>query len=103
MFGFKIIRQYERGVVLRWGRALPGIREPGLTWVNPFTDGCARSTCRSPWQLVLLQDHRRPAGRADTVIDRLQGRAIFLLGDELRRPPAASRRRTPSRRSSAAA
>lgn len=38
MFGFKIIRQFERGVVFRWGRALPGIREPGLTWVNPFTD-----------------------------------------------------------------
>src|SRR5262249_44515321 len=38
VFGFKIIRQYERGVVFRWGRALPGIREPGLTWVNPFTD-----------------------------------------------------------------
>jgi regulator of protease activity HflC (stomatin/prohibitin superfamily) len=38
IFGFKIIRQYERGVVFRWGRALPGIREPGLTWVNPFTD-----------------------------------------------------------------
>src|SRR5215471_4817225 len=38
MFGFKIIRQYQRGVVFRWGRALPGIREPGLTWVNPVTD-----------------------------------------------------------------
>jgi regulator of protease activity HflC (stomatin/prohibitin superfamily) len=38
MFGFKIIRQYERGIVFRWGRALPGVREPGLTWVNPFTD-----------------------------------------------------------------
>lgn len=38
MFGFKIISQYERGVVFRWGRALPGIRQPGLTWVNPFTD-----------------------------------------------------------------
>jgi regulator of protease activity HflC (stomatin/prohibitin superfamily) len=38
MFGFKIITQYEQGVVFRWGRALPGIRQPGLTWVNPFTD-----------------------------------------------------------------
>jgi regulator of protease activity HflC (stomatin/prohibitin superfamily) len=38
LFGFKIISQYERGVVFRWGRALPGIREPGLIWVNPFTD-----------------------------------------------------------------
>ena len=38
MFGFKVITQYERGVVLRFGRVLPGIRQPGLTWVNPVTD-----------------------------------------------------------------
>jgi regulator of protease activity HflC (stomatin/prohibitin superfamily) len=38
MFGFKIINQVEQGIVFRWGRALPGIRQPGLTWVNPFTD-----------------------------------------------------------------
>jgi regulator of protease activity HflC (stomatin/prohibitin superfamily) len=38
VFGFKIITQYEKGIVFRFGRALPGVREPGLTWVNPFTD-----------------------------------------------------------------
>jgi len=38
MLGFKIINQYEQGIVFRWGRVLPGLREPGLTWVNPFTD-----------------------------------------------------------------
>ncbi|MGH3205914.1 MAG: SPFH domain-containing protein, partial [Streptosporangiaceae bacterium] len=38
MFGFKIITQYEQGVVFRFGRTLPGTRAPGLTWVNPFTD-----------------------------------------------------------------
>jgi regulator of protease activity HflC (stomatin/prohibitin superfamily) len=38
MFGFKIIAQYEQGIVFRFGRALPGLRQPGLTWVNPFTD-----------------------------------------------------------------
>src|SRR5256885_5326206 len=38
MFGFKVIRQYEQGIVFRWGRVLPGVREPGLTWVNPFID-----------------------------------------------------------------
>ena len=37
MFGFKIIAQYEKGIVFRFGRALPGIREAGLTWVNAFT------------------------------------------------------------------
>jgi regulator of protease activity HflC (stomatin/prohibitin superfamily) len=38
MFGFKVITQYEQGIVFRFGRVLPGIRQPGLTWVNPFTD-----------------------------------------------------------------
>jgi regulator of protease activity HflC (stomatin/prohibitin superfamily) len=38
MFGFKIIKQYERGIVFRWGRALPGIRDAGLTWVNPISE-----------------------------------------------------------------
>ena len=38
MFGFKIIRQYEQGVVFRWGRALPGTRQPGLIWINPIID-----------------------------------------------------------------
>ena len=37
MSGFKIISQYERGIVFRFGRALPGERKPGLIWVNPFT------------------------------------------------------------------
>jgi regulator of protease activity HflC (stomatin/prohibitin superfamily) len=38
MFGFRIIAQYEQGIVFRWGRALPGVRQPGLIWINPFTD-----------------------------------------------------------------
>jgi regulator of protease activity HflC (stomatin/prohibitin superfamily) len=38
MLGFKVITQFERGIVFRWGRVLPGVRAPGLTWVNPFTD-----------------------------------------------------------------
>jgi regulator of protease activity HflC (stomatin/prohibitin superfamily) len=38
MLGFKIVTQYERGIVFRWGRVLPAVREPGLIWVNPFTD-----------------------------------------------------------------
>jgi regulator of protease activity HflC (stomatin/prohibitin superfamily) len=37
MFGFRIIRQYEQGIVFRFGQALPGVRKPGLIWINPFT------------------------------------------------------------------
>jgi regulator of protease activity HflC (stomatin/prohibitin superfamily) len=38
MFGFKIIRQYEQGLVFRWGKLLPSVRGAGLTWVNPVSD-----------------------------------------------------------------
>jgi regulator of protease activity HflC (stomatin/prohibitin superfamily) len=38
VFGFKVINQYEQGIVFRWGRALPDIRQPGLIWINPFSD-----------------------------------------------------------------
>ncbi len=37
MFGFKVVTQYEKGLVFRFGKAQPGLREAGLTWVNPFT------------------------------------------------------------------
>jgi len=62
MFGFKIIRQFERGVVFRWGRALPGIREPGLTWVNPFTDRLRKvnmqiTTVAVPGQETITRDN----------------------------------------------
>ncbi len=38
VFGFKVINQYEQGIVFRFGKMLPDLRQPGLTWVNPFTD-----------------------------------------------------------------
>ncbi len=38
MFGFKVINQYEQGLVFRWGKMQPAARQPGLTWVNPLTD-----------------------------------------------------------------
>ncbi len=38
MLGFKVINQYEQGLVFRFGKMLPAARQPGLTWVNPLTD-----------------------------------------------------------------
>jgi regulator of protease activity HflC (stomatin/prohibitin superfamily) len=38
MFGFKVINQYEQGIVFRFGKMLPDLRGPGLTWVNPVSD-----------------------------------------------------------------
>jgi len=34
----KMVQQYERGVVLRFGRLLPRLRGPGLQMIIPFAD-----------------------------------------------------------------
>ena len=41
----KIIKQYERGVLFRFGRVM-GIREPGLRAIIPFVDVLRRVTLR---------------------------------------------------------
>jgi len=36
--GFRVVRQYERGVVFRLGRLQPAVRQPGLTRITPIID-----------------------------------------------------------------
>jgi regulator of protease activity HflC (stomatin/prohibitin superfamily) len=36
--GFRVVRQYERGVVFRFGQVKPAVRGPGLTRITPFAD-----------------------------------------------------------------
>jgi len=36
--GLRVVNQYERGIVFRFGRALPHIREPGLAYIVPVMD-----------------------------------------------------------------
>ena len=36
--GVRLVQQYERGVVLRFGRLLPNVRQPGLRLIVPFVD-----------------------------------------------------------------
>jgi regulator of protease activity HflC (stomatin/prohibitin superfamily) len=35
---FRLVQQYEQGIVLRFGRLLPEIRKPGLRVIIPFAD-----------------------------------------------------------------
>lgn len=44
-FGVKIVKQYERGVVLRFGR-LVGIRNPGFNVIIPFVDNMTKVSLR---------------------------------------------------------
>ncbi len=36
--GMRVVNQVERGVVFRWGKALPEYRQPGITFLIPFAD-----------------------------------------------------------------
>ena len=38
----RLVQQYERGVVLRFGRLLPEVRQPGLRFMVPFADRMAK-------------------------------------------------------------
>jgi regulator of protease activity HflC (stomatin/prohibitin superfamily) len=40
--GLRVIRQWERGVVLRFGQVHPSVRGPGLTRITPIGTGSAR-------------------------------------------------------------
>ena len=44
-FAFRIVKQYERGVVLRFGR-LAGVRNPGLNMIIPFIDHLIKVSLR---------------------------------------------------------
>jgi regulator of protease activity HflC (stomatin/prohibitin superfamily) len=35
---FRVVQQYEQGIIFRFGRVLPGTRGPGLTLIRPFGD-----------------------------------------------------------------
>src|SRR5215510_11019656 len=37
-FSVRIIKQYERGLVFRFGRVKEGIRGPGFTMITPVSD-----------------------------------------------------------------
>jgi regulator of protease activity HflC (stomatin/prohibitin superfamily) len=45
VFGIRIVKQYERGVVLRFGKLL-GVRNPGFNLIIPFVDQMSKVSLR---------------------------------------------------------
>ncbi len=39
---FKVIQQYEKGIIYRFGQVLPEIRGPGLHFIRPVGDRMAK-------------------------------------------------------------
>jgi regulator of protease activity HflC (stomatin/prohibitin superfamily) len=60
--GVRLVQQYQRGVVLRFGRLLPATREPGLRVIVPFADRMTKVSMRTvvldiPAQSAITRDN----------------------------------------------
>src|SRR5688572_6293440 len=60
--GFRILKEYERGVVFRLGNCLKELRGPGLTFLIPFIDKMTKVDLRTltydvPEQDVITRDN----------------------------------------------
>lgn len=61
VLGLRIVQQYEKGVVFRFGK-LVGTREPGLNWIIPFIDQMPKVELRTitlpiPSQKIITKDN----------------------------------------------
>ena len=63
MFGFvRVLREYERAIMFRWGRFVDPPRGPGLVWKIPFVDKLVKVDLRTitlniPPQEVITKDN----------------------------------------------
>lgn len=62
VFGLRIVQQYERGVVFRFGKVTGGVREPGLRLIIPLVDQMRKVNMRIitmavPGQQVITRDN----------------------------------------------
>jgi regulator of protease activity HflC (stomatin/prohibitin superfamily) len=61
LLGFRIVQQYQRGVVFRFGKIV-STRNPGLTWIIPFIDTLRNVDLRTitlpvPAQKIITKDN----------------------------------------------
>lgn len=75
--GVQLVQQYQRGVVLRFGRLLPDIREPGLRVIVPFVD---RMT-KVPVQTVVMDVPSQGAITKDNVTLAVDAVVYFRVTD----------------------
>jgi regulator of protease activity HflC (stomatin/prohibitin superfamily) len=59
--GFRVIQQYQKGVVFRFGRIV-GLKEPGLSWIIPYIEWVKKVDLRTitlpiPPQKIITKDN----------------------------------------------
>jgi regulator of protease activity HflC (stomatin/prohibitin superfamily) len=80
VFGFYIIKQYERGVHFRLGRVSEGVREPGLIFVMPLVNRVRRVSMR----IVTLPIESQGIITRDNVSVGVSAVAYYRIEDAVR-------------------
>jgi len=79
LFAIKIVKQYERGVVLRFGR-LAGTREPGFNMIIPFIDRMMKVSLRITTTVLSPQE----VITKDNVTVRVDAVVYFMVIDPVK-------------------
>lgn len=78
--GFKVVRQFERGVVFRFGRVQATVREPGLTRINSGVDKIRKVNM----QIVTMPVPAQDGITRDNVTVRVDAVVYFKVVDPVR-------------------
>jgi regulator of protease activity HflC (stomatin/prohibitin superfamily) len=76
----RVIRQFERGVVYRFGRVQSGVRGPGLTWLIPIVDRLQKVNM----QIITLPVPAQDGITCDNVTVRVDAVIYFKVEDAVR-------------------
>ncbi len=79
VFAIKIVRQFERGVVLRFGK-LQGLRKPGFNLIIPFVDNMIKVSLRI--QTIVLEPQE--VITRDNVTVKVDAVVYFLVIDPIK-------------------
>jgi regulator of protease activity HflC (stomatin/prohibitin superfamily) len=76
----RVVKQFERGVVFRFGRVLPRVRQPGLTWLLPVADRMQKVNM----QIITMPVPAQDGITRDNVTVRVDAVIYFKVSDPVR-------------------
>src|SRR5260370_24151976 len=79
---FKVVQQYEQGIIFRFGRVLPGTRGAGLTLIRPVGDRMQKVNM----QIVAMAVPAQEGITKDNVTVRVDAVVYFRVVDPINAP-----------------
>jgi len=76
----RIVQQYEKGIIYRWGKVLPEIRGPGITAMNPISDRMQKVNM----QIVAMAVPAQEGITRDNVSVRVDAVVYFRVVDPIK-------------------